>query len=108
MLPDGSKEGWAASDRADACRSRLLAYLQEPGATGGVEWVEVAFGETWFLGQEDERPVVTSSGVAPPLAVALDAIESGNDPDGAHRARVERALDTRCVVTGRELLEEEE
>lgn len=43
VAPDGSKEGWAASDEGDALRERIIARLKED--SGYWEWVEVGFGE---------------------------------------------------------------
>ena len=47
LMPDGSKEGWADSDRGDQLRAKFIARLQDDHHTW--EWVEVAFGE---LGQK--------------------------------------------------------
>lgn len=41
VLPDGSNEGWPASDACDAHRAELKRWME---IDGEVEWVEVAFG----------------------------------------------------------------
>lgn len=40
IAPDGSKEGWADSDRGDARRDQLVAWLRD----NYYEWVEVRYG----------------------------------------------------------------
>lgn len=45
VAPDGSKEGWADSDRGDAAREQFVAWLRGAGNDGiYVSWVEVNFG----------------------------------------------------------------
>lgn len=40
VAPDGSKEGWDASDRGDEARREFKSYLRQ----SGLDWVEVKFG----------------------------------------------------------------
>ncbi len=45
VLPDGSKEGWGDSDKGDAARDALKAYLLNMDTEGSwCHWVEVNFG----------------------------------------------------------------
>ena len=44
---DGSKEGWEASDRADAARAEFVAYLRSTAHEDGsfaLDWVELQYG----------------------------------------------------------------
>lgn len=43
VFPDGSKEGWEASDKGDSRRDSVVQILTEIGYT---DWVEVEYGET--------------------------------------------------------------
>jgi hypothetical protein len=48
MIPDGSKEGWAASDYGDKLRDMFVAQLAKddyPDGSSNWSWVEVTFGE---------------------------------------------------------------
>ncbi len=48
VFPDGSKEGWDASDEGDRCRKALVEWLDdqryEDGSTS-LAWVEVQYGD---------------------------------------------------------------
>jgi hypothetical protein len=54
ICPDGSKEGWEASDRGDEARDAMVAWLKD-GAIHDrwLSWVEVNYG-----GDDDERCVI--------------------------------------------------
>jgi hypothetical protein len=43
VFPDGSKEGWPASDTMDANRAAFIEWLRSEDG-GYVDWIEVAFG----------------------------------------------------------------
>ena len=46
--PDGSKEGWPASDDGDDRRNKFIAWLNEqrfPDGSTVLDWVEVQFGD---------------------------------------------------------------
>lgn len=43
VCPDGSKEGWEDSDKADALRAQFRTWLNSR-KNEGMEWVEVRFG----------------------------------------------------------------
>lgn len=43
IFPDGSKEGWTASDKADAERAEFIKWLRSEDG-GYVDWIEIAFG----------------------------------------------------------------
>jgi hypothetical protein len=47
MLPDGSKEGWPASDQGDEIRERFKALFRQRYADGGShdDWLHVRFGD---------------------------------------------------------------
>lgn len=48
VVPDGSKEGWAESDRGDEAREQFAEYLWAQRVEDGsssLEWVEVAYGK---------------------------------------------------------------
>lgn len=42
VFPDGSKEGWATSDTADAAREAFTGWLRE---YSWADWVEVQWGD---------------------------------------------------------------
>lgn len=45
VAPDGSKEGWADSDRAEEARAPFVRWLCDAGERGvWLDWVEVNFG----------------------------------------------------------------
>lgn len=44
VVPDGSKEGWNASDEGDSQREKLKEWMNENYENNWWEWVEVAFG----------------------------------------------------------------
>lgn len=46
VTPDGSKEGWEASDTADASRTELIGWLQDP-QNDYFTWVEVEYGDDY-------------------------------------------------------------
>lgn len=50
--PDGSKEGWDASDAGDEARSRFIAWLRERGRGCYYSWAEVV------LGSDDQEALV--------------------------------------------------
>lgn len=50
--PDGSKEGWAASDAADLRRSELLDAL---AGMEGIRWALVSYGDDHGLAARVER-----------------------------------------------------
>ena len=43
VVPDGSKEGWDASDKGDRARDAFIKWLEEDN--GYNSWVEVSSGE---------------------------------------------------------------
>lgn len=48
VAPDGSKEGWAVSDRGDADRAEFKAFLRSfeyPDGSTRLAWVEVQYGD---------------------------------------------------------------
>lgn len=47
LMPDGSKEGWLASDAGDDARDAFISLLESYVLDGGNYWeyVEVSFGE---------------------------------------------------------------
>jgi hypothetical protein len=48
IVPDGSKEGWPESDKADSLRQSLIERLEADAYDGGSSpwcWVEVGFGK---------------------------------------------------------------
>ncbi len=45
VAPDGSKEGWEESERADAVRAKMVAWLKEHREEYWPAWVEVQFGD---------------------------------------------------------------
>lgn len=47
VFPDGSKEGWQASDDGDAQRKQIVQYLRERD----FDWIEVAFGGDYAEGR---------------------------------------------------------
>lgn len=59
VAPDGSKEGWEESRRADAAREEIIRYLDslayEDGSTS-FDYVEIQFGD-----DDKETKVITSS-----------------------------------------------
>ena len=61
VVPDGSKEGWSASDEGDANRAAFIEWCREQAFDDGsslLEWVEVQFAddylETAVLADSDE------------------------------------------------------
>ena len=47
VAPDGSKEGWEESDKADTARASLISWLEDQRYDDGsspLDWVEVRFG----------------------------------------------------------------
>lgn len=50
VAPDGSKEGWEASDAGDKARAEFLEVLRSPSyvypdGSSGIDWVLVQFGD---------------------------------------------------------------
>lgn len=77
VAPDGSKEGWPDSDRADAAREQFVAWLREPGPPW-LDWVEVNFG-----GDDEERMGVRG---------AHGSVRCWEDRDGQARSEAELAV----------------
>lgn len=59
VCPDGSKEGWEASDNADVKRAQFRSWL-ESEAGRKLDWIEVRFGpdtdEAYVLHDSMARP----------------------------------------------------
>ena len=54
VAPDGSKEGWAASDRADCLREDFIKWMQTAKQQSiWLDWVEIRYG-----GDEPEHAIV--------------------------------------------------
>jgi len=48
VLPDGSKEGWGASDTGDAARFAIIEWIDAKAYEDGsnqISWCEASFGE---------------------------------------------------------------
>lgn len=45
VAPDGSKEGWGASERGNQQRDALIAYLRSDPFVRALDWAEVQFGD---------------------------------------------------------------
>lgn len=45
IFPDGSKEGWTASDRGNHYRASFVEWLKEPQDQFFWDWVEVQYGD---------------------------------------------------------------
>lgn len=43
VAPDGSKEGWDASNKGDAARKALIAHIRDKNLM--LDWVEVQYGD---------------------------------------------------------------
>lgn len=43
VAPDGSKEGWDASNKGDAARKALIAHIRDEKLI--LDWVEVQYGD---------------------------------------------------------------
>lgn len=46
VCPDGSKEGWDASERGDEARGLLIQWMNNyaPGGSNPIDWAEIRFG----------------------------------------------------------------
>jgi hypothetical protein len=58
IAPDGSKEGYDASDDGDRVRKKIVDFLnslQEPDGSNGIRFVEVSYGDDFHLSKVESN-----------------------------------------------------